>query len=44
LADISFEEIMFTIESSSINVQCKGVTIPFKTVDGSISIAVMVYI
>jgi CheY-specific phosphatase CheX len=31
-------------ESSSINVQCKGVTIPFKTADGSISIIVMVYI
>lgn len=29
--------------SSSINVQCKGVTIPFKTADGSISITVMVY-
>jgi len=28
---------------SSINVQCKGVTIPFKTVDGAISITVMVY-
>lgn len=30
-------------ETSSINVQCKGVTIPFKTADGSISITVMVY-
>lgn len=30
-------------EQSSINVQCKGVTIPFKTVDGSIAINVMVY-
>lgn len=30
-------------EASSINVQCKGVTIPFKTVDGAISITVMVY-
>lgn len=30
-------------ESSSINVQCKGVTIPFKSEDGSISIKVMVY-
>lgn len=30
-------------QSSSINVQCKGVTIPFKTADGSISITVMVY-
>jgi CheY-specific phosphatase CheX len=30
-------------ESSSINVQCKGVTIPFKTADDSISIVVMVY-
>ena len=29
--------------SSSINVQCKGVTIPFKTVDNRISIKVMVY-
>ncbi len=28
---------------SSINVQCKGVTIPFKTADGSISITIMVY-
>ena len=28
---------------SSINVQCKGVTIPFKTVDGTISMTVMVY-
>jgi len=31
-------------EQSSINVQCKGVTIPFKTADGTISITVMVYI
>jgi CheY-specific phosphatase CheX len=30
-------------ESSSINVQCKGVTIPFRTADGSISLIVMVY-
>jgi chemotaxis protein CheX len=30
-------------EKSSINVQCKGVTIPFKTADGSISLKVMVY-
>jgi len=30
-------------EATSINVQCKGVTIPFKTADGSISITVMVY-
>jgi len=30
-------------ESSSINVQCKGVTIPFKTVDGAVSFTVMVY-
>lgn len=30
-------------ESTSINVQCKGVTIPFKTADGSIAISVMVY-
>jgi CheY-specific phosphatase CheX len=29
---------------ASINVQCKGVTIPFKTADGTISITVMVYI
>jgi CheY-specific phosphatase CheX len=28
---------------SSINVQCKGVTIPFKTADGAISLSVMVY-
>lgn len=32
-----------TDQASSINVQCKGVTIPFKTVDGTISITVMVY-
>lgn len=31
-------------QGSSINVQCKGVTIPFKTADGTISITVMVYI
>ena len=30
-------------EKNSINVQCKGVTIPFKTVDNSINIKVMVY-
>ena len=30
-------------QASSINVQCKGVTIPFKTVDGMISLTVMVY-
>ena len=30
-------------DKSSINVQSKGVTIPFKTADGSISIKVMVY-
>lgn len=30
-------------QGSSINVQCKGVTIPFKTADGSISLSVMVY-
>lgn len=30
-------------ENSSINVQCKGVTIPFTTADGTISITVMVY-
>ncbi|WP_240732236.1 chemotaxis protein CheX [Geobacter sp. FeAm09] len=30
-------------ESSSINVQCKGVTIPFTTVSGAINIKVMVY-
>jgi CheY-specific phosphatase CheX len=30
-------------EASSINVQCKGVTIPFKTADGLIAITVMVY-
>ena len=28
---------------SSINVQCKGVTIPFRTADGSIFLTVMVY-
>ena len=30
-------------ESSSINVQCKGVTIPFRNADGSIALKVMVY-
>lgn len=30
-------------EHSSMNVQCKGVTIPFKTTDGCISLKVMVY-
>jgi CheY-specific phosphatase CheX len=30
-------------EASSINVQCKGVTIPFTTANGTISIKVMVY-
>jgi len=30
-------------EGNSINVQCKGVTIPFRTSDGSISLKVMVY-
>lgn len=30
-------------EASSINVQCKGVTIPFRNDDGSISLTVMVY-
>jgi chemotaxis protein CheX len=30
-------------EATSINVQCKGVTIPFRTADGSISLKVMVY-
>jgi len=30
-------------QTSSINVQCKGVTIPFRTADGSISLSVMVY-
>jgi chemotaxis protein CheX len=30
-------------ESTSINVQCKGVTIPFTTANGAISIKVMVY-
>lgn len=30
-------------EVSSINVQCKGVTIPFTTSDGRVSIKVMVY-
>lgn len=30
-------------EKTSLNVQCKGVTIPFTTVDGTISIKVMVY-
>ncbi|NTV48308.1 MAG: chemotaxis protein CheX [Geobacteraceae bacterium] len=29
--------------TASLNVQCKGVTIPFKTADGTISITVMVY-
>ena len=30
-------------EGASINVQCKGVTIPFATADGSVSLKVMVY-
>lgn len=30
-------------EPTSLNVQCKGVTIPFRTADGCISIKVMVY-
>jgi len=30
-------------EQASINVQCKGVTIPFVTTDGMISVQVMVY-
>lgn len=30
-------------ETSSINVQCKGVTIPFRNADGSINLKVMVY-
>ncbi len=29
---------------SSMNVQCKGVTIPFRSLDGSFSLRVMVYI
>lgn len=32
-----------TEEPSSINVQCKGVTIPFKTADGRVSLKVMIY-
>lgn len=30
-------------DSTSINIQCKGVTIPFFTADGSISLKVMIY-
>jgi len=30
--------------TSSMNVQCKGVTIPFKTLDGKFALRVMVYI
>lgn len=30
-------------EGASINVQCKGVTIPFSTVDGSVTLKVMIY-
>lgn len=30
-------------EKGSMNVQCKGVTIPFKSMDGAISFRVMVY-
>ena len=30
-------------EQASINVQCKGVTIPFRTLDGTICVQVMVY-
>lgn len=32
-----------TSDSPSMNVQCKGVTIPFRSLDGSISFRVMVY-
>jgi hypothetical protein len=28
---------------ASINIQCKGVTIPFSTSDGNISLKVMIY-
>jgi chemotaxis protein CheX len=31
-------------EEASINIQCKGVTIPFSTTDGNISLRVMIYI
>ncbi|MGA7826475.1 MAG: chemotaxis protein CheX [Geobacteraceae bacterium] len=30
-------------EKTSMNIQCKGVTIPFKSLDGSVSFRVMVY-
>jgi len=30
-------------DESSINIQCKGVTIPFSTIDGRVSLKVMIY-
>ncbi len=30
-------------ESTCMNIQCKGVTIPFKSIDGNISFRIMVY-
>ncbi|MDD3295149.1 MAG: chemotaxis protein CheX, partial [Geobacteraceae bacterium] len=30
-------------EVTSMNIQCKGVTIPFKSIDGNISFRIMVY-
>jgi chemotaxis protein CheX len=30
-------------DEASINIQCKGVTIPFSTIDGNISLKVMIY-
>jgi CheY-specific phosphatase CheX len=32
-----------TEDETSINIQCKGVTIPFTTADGNISLKVMIY-
>lgn len=32
-----------TPNESSINIQCKGVTIPFSTADGNVSLKVMIY-
>ncbi len=39
----AISESLAADQTSSINVQCKGVTIPFRTADGSIRLSVMVY-
>jgi hypothetical protein len=30
-------------DEASINIQCKGITIPFSTANGNISLKVMIY-